>query len=305
MNKHLITIEDLDNKEVEDILALGNKFFESARLGKKKFDSLKGKTVINLFFENSTRTRTSFEIAGKRLGADVINISVDSSSAKKGETIKDTVLTLQSMSTDFMVIRHSASGIPEFLASFAKDMSIINAGDGCHQHPTQALLDLFTIKQNKKKIAGLKIVICGDVLHSRVARSNAMLLSRMGAEVTLCAPSTLMPKLALSGGIKMSNNLSECIGKADVVMMLRLQKERMNGSFLPSVREYFELFGLDRKKLSMAANDVLIMHPGPMNRGVEISSEVADDNGISLILYQVESGVAVRQAILEFMNNSI
>lgn len=299
-HKHLLDIKSLSKQDIEYILELAEKYIITQNYKKPK-KILQDKTVINLFFENSTRTRTSFELAAKRLGADTINMDVDTSSAKKGETLIDTALTLNAMHPDFIVIRHSESGAPELLSQ-KLNCSVINAGDGWNSHPTQALLDALTIKKNLKKFKGLKVTIAGDILHSRVARSNIHLLTKMGAKVSVCAPKTLMPKDIEQYNVKVFHNLEEAVTDADIVMMLRLQKERMKGAFIPSEREYFYYFGLDEKKLAKASPKVLVMHPGPINRGLEISSEIADDINRSLILQQVEMGVAVRQAILEALS---
>lgn len=266
----------------------------------KKHPILRGQTVINLFFENSTRTRTSFELAGKRMGADVINMSVAYSSVKKGETLIDTAMTLNAMHPDFVVVRHPESGAVHLLAEKMSG-AVINAGDGSHEHPTQALLDALTIRRAKGKIAGLRVAICGDIVHSRVARSNILLLKEMGAEVRIIAPATLMPPAPESLGATPYYNIVEGIRDCDIIMMLRIQTERMQGSSVPSIREYFEYFGLDEKKLELAKPDALVMHPGPMNRGVEIDTSLADDINRTVILDQVEMGVAVRQAVLEVL----
>jgi aspartate carbamoyltransferase catalytic subunit len=268
----------------------------SRRIEKKKA-TLRGRTQINLFFEPSTRTQSSFEIAGKRLGADVMNMSVAASSVKKGETLIDTAATLNAMRPDIIVVRHHAAGAVHLLARKV-DCSVVNAGDGAHEHPTQALLDALTIRRNKGRIEGLVVAICGDVLHSRVARSNIILLQALGARVRLVAPSTLLPAGIDRFGVEVFSRMSDGLRDADIVMMLRLQRERMNGSFVPSVKEYFHFFGLDGEKLAYAKPDALVMHPGPMNRGVEISSAIAD-GAQSLIREQVEMGVAVRMAVLE------
>lgn len=296
---NLLTIGDLDPKTVQALLARADVYLKGGR-EHRKYDVLRGKTVINAFFENSTRTRSSFEIAGKRLGADVINLSADSSSTKKGETLLDTARTLDAMQADAIVIRHSESGAPALVARHI-GASVINAGDGCHEHPTQALLDLATIMAAKGRVEGLKVAICGDVLHSRVARSNVLLLTMMGAEVRLVGPASLMPDTLATLGVPLYHDLDEGIGGTDVVMMLRLQLERMGSAFVPSVREYFHRFGLSRKRLQAAAADAVVLHPGPMNRGVEIESALADDVARSQILNQVEYGVAMRQAILEML----
>lgn len=263
----------------------------------KKTTSLRGRTQINLFFEASTRTQSSFELAGKRLGADVMNMSVASSSVKKGETLIDTAMTLNAMRPDILVIRHASAGAAALLAQKV-GCSVVNAGDGAHEHPTQALLDALTIRRAKGKIAGLTVAICGDVMHSRVARSNMILLNAMGARVRVVAPSTLLPAGIGQMGAEVFTDMAEGLKDADVVMMLRLQRERMEGSFVPSVREYFRYFGLDRDKLNHAHDGALVMHPGPMNRGVEIASDIADGPQ-SVIEEQVEMGVAVRMAVME------
>lgn len=299
-HKHLLDIKSLSRSDIEYILDTAEKYIKQPNKPIKKSNILEGKTLINLFFENSTRTRTSFELAGKRLGADVINMDVDTSSAKKGETLIDTALTLNAMHPDFIVIRHSESGAPELLSQ-KLNCSVINAGDGWNAHPTQALLDALTIKRNVGSFKNLKVVIAGDILHSRVARSNIQLLNKMGAKVRVAAPRTLLPSNVEKLGVEVFDNLDDAIVGVDIVMMLRLQKERMNGAFIPSGREYFYYFGLDERKLKKAKPNVFVMHPGPINRGVEIASEIADDINRSLILQQVEMGVCVRQAILEVL----
>jgi len=296
-HRHLLGIEGLSPLDIQALLDLADEAVEVSRQVEKKKATLRGRTQINLFFEPSTRTQASFELAGKRLGADVMNMSVSSSSVKKGETLIDTAATLNAMRPDLIVVRHHAAGAVNLLAQKV-DCSVINAGDGAHEHPTQALLDALTIRRNKGTIAGLTVAICGDILHSRVARSNMILLAAMGARVRLVAPSTLLPAGIEHLGFETFTRMEEGLRGADIVMMLRLQRERMNGSFVPSVKEYFRYFGLDQEKLSHAAPDALVMHPGPMNRGVEIASEVAD-GAQSLIKEQVEMGVAVRIAVLE------
>jgi aspartate carbamoyltransferase catalytic subunit len=266
----------------------------------KKQAVLRGRTLINLFFEDSTRTRTSFELAGKRLGADVINMSVSSSAVKKGETLIDTAMTLNAMRPDVLVVRHSASGAVQLLSQKV-DCSVVNAGDGQHEHPTQALLDALTIRRRLGGLAGLIVAICGDVLHSRVARSNILLLNTMGARVRVIAPPTLLPGAIERMGVEAHHDMREGLKDADIVMMLRLQSERMKGAYVPSIREYFRFYGLDRDKLAAAKPDALIMHPGPMNRGIEIDTEVADDIHRSVIREQVEMGVAVRMAVLDLL----
>ncbi|MGY6643648.1 MAG: aspartate carbamoyltransferase catalytic subunit [Salinarimonas sp.] len=296
-HRHLLGIEGLSPLDIKALLDLADAAVDVSRQIEKKKATLRGRTQINLFFEPSTRTQASFELAGKRLGADVMNMSVASSSVKKGETLIDTAATLNAMRPDLIVVRHDAAGAVNLLARKV-DCSVINAGDGSHEHPTQALLDALTIRRNKGTIAGLTVAICGDILHSRVARSNMILLAAMGARVRLVAPSTLLPAGIGALGFETFSRMEEGLAGADIVMMLRLQRERMNGSFVPSVKEYFRYYGLDREKLALAAPDALVMHPGPMNRGVEIASDVADGPQ-SLIREQVEMGVAVRMAVLE------
>ena len=298
--RHLITTEGMSSKDIDAILSLAAEYFERNHQANKKHDVLRGRTLINLFFENSTRTRTSFELAGKRLGMDVINISTSSSAVKKGESLIDTAKTLNAMQPDYIVVRHSGSGAAEIIASEVNS-HVINAGDGSYQHPTQALLDAFSIKQRYGKLKGLTVSICGDIAHSRVARSNIYLLKTMGAKVRLIAPPQLMPSKPEQFGCELFYNMREGLKDADVVMMLRVQNERMNGAALASVREYFHLYGLRRDKLALAKDNALVMHPGPINRGVEIEGDIADDLERSAILNQVESGVAVRQSILELM----
>ena len=301
--RHLLGIEPLNRPEIEALLDLADEAVAISRQVEKKRATLRGRTQINLFFEASTRTQSSFEIAGKRLGADVMNMSVSSSSMRKGETLIDTAVTLNAMHPDILVVRHHASGAVELLARKV-DGSVINAGDGAHEHPTQALLDALTIRRNKGPIEGLRVAICGDVLHSRVARSNILLLNTMGARVRVVAPSTLLPVGIERMGVEVARDMREGLEGADIVMMLRLQRERMNGSFVPSSSEYFHYFGLDQKKLAYAKPDALVMHPGPMNRGVEIDSIVAD-GAQSLIREQVEMGVAVRMAVLEALARNL
>ncbi|MZR31090.1 aspartate carbamoyltransferase catalytic subunit [Sneathiella litorea] len=299
-HRHLLDIARLDAADINQILSLAEHYAEIARTPDKNRDLLRGKTQINLFFENSTRTRTSFELAGMRLGANVINMSVGSSSVKKGETLIDTAMTLNAMHPDVLVIRHGDSGAPHLLSQKV-DCAVINGGDGSHEHPTQALLDALTIRRRKGRLEGLIVAICGDIQHSRVARSNIALLNIMGARVRIVGPTTLIPSNAAKMGVEVYNKMSEGLKDADIVMMLRLQTERMQGSFVPSIREYFHFFGLNKEKLSVAKKDALIMHPGPMNRGVEIDSEIADDLNISAISEQVEMGVAVRMACLDLL----
>ncbi|MGV6871214.1 aspartate carbamoyltransferase catalytic subunit [Pseudochelatococcus sp. B33] len=296
-HRHLLGIEGLSRPDIEALLELADKAVEVSRQVEKKRATLRGRTQINLFFEPSTRTQSSFELAGKRLGADVMNMAVSSSSVKKGETLIDTAITLNAMHPDIIVVRHHAAGAVHLLARKV-DCSVINGGDGAHEHPTQALLDALTIRRNKGRIEGLTVAICGDVLHSRVARSNIILLQALGARVRCVGPSTLLPAGIETFGVDTFTDMKNGLEGADIVMMLRLQRERMNGSFVPSVKEYFRFYGLDEEKLGYAKPDALVMHPGPMNRGVEISSTVAD-GAQSLIREQVEMGVAVRMAVLE------
>lgn len=294
--RHLLGIEDLEPSEIELILKTAESFKEISARPIKKVPALRGKTVINLFFEPSTRTRSSFEIAAKRLSADTINFSSAGSSTVKGETLIDTVRNLQSMAPDALVIRHAASGTPLVISKQVK-CSVINAGDGTHEHPTQALLDMMTIREHKGRLKGLKVAIVGDIRHSRVARSDIYGLTRMGAKIWLCGPPTLLPPEFKQFDARLTWDIREALEAADVVIMLRIQLERQHENFFPSVREYFDRFGLDRQKLRLAKPDVLVMHPGPINRGVEISSEVADGE-FSVILEQVANGIAVRMALL-------
>jgi len=296
--KHLLAIEGLEPPAIGQLLDLAESYVLLNRSGKTQRDLLRGRTLINLFFEDSTRTRTSFEIAGKRLGADVINMSVSTSSVNKGETLLDTAATLNAMQCDLLVVRHDQSGAPNLLAQKV-DAAVINAGDGTHEHPTQALLDALTIKRRKGRLAGLTVAICGDVLHSRVARSNIHLLTTMGSRVRVVGPPTLIPSEVEHLGVEVFHDMAKGLAGADIVMMLRLQKERMTRSLVPSAREYFRFWGLDSEKLAYAKPDSLVMHPGPMNRGVEIDSAVADDPLRSVIKEQVEMGVAVRMAVLD------
>ena len=302
-HRHLLGIEGLSVEEITGLLDRAEEFVALNRQVEKKRTSLRGRTLINLFFEASTRTQASFELAGKRLGADVMNMSLASSSMRKGETLIDTAVTLNSMRPDIIVVRHHASGAVALLAQKV-DCCVINAGDGAHEHPTQALLDALTIRRNKGRIAGLTVAICGDILHSRVARSNIILLTALGARVRVIAPSTLMPPAIERFGVEATHSMREGLRDADIIMMLRLQRERMNGSFVPSLQEYFHYFGLDEAKLAYAKPDALVMHPGPMNRGVEIATAVAD-GAQSLIREQVEMGVAVRMAVLEAMSRNL
>ncbi len=296
--KHLLGIQNLSIKEVKNILNEAKAFIKLNRSNSKKLDVLRGKTQINLFFEPSTRTQSSFDLAGKRLGADVMTMNVVNSSLKKGETLIDTAMTLNAMHPDIIVIRHQDSGAPNLLSQKV-NCAVINAGDGRREHPTQALLDALTIIERKGKIEGLKIGICGDILHSRVARSNIYLMNMLGAEVNVVAPETLMPKSIEKLGAKAFTDMKKGLDSCDIVMMLRLQNERMQGSFLPSKREYYEYFGLTPDKLKYASKDALVMHPGPMNRGVEIDTKLADNINVSLVKEQVELGVAVRMACLK------
>ena len=296
-HRHLLGIEGLSRPDILALLNLAEDAIEVSRQVEKKRSNLRGRTQINLFYEASTRTQASFEIAGKRLGADVMNMSVAQSSESKGETLIDTAMTLNAMRPDIIVVRHSQAGAAHLLARKV-DCSVVNAGDGAHEHPTQALLDALTIRRNKGRIEGLIVAICGDVLHSRVARSNILLLGAMGARLRVVGPSTLVPRLLERLGVEVHHDMARGLDGADIVMMLRLQRERMSGALVPSSREYFHFFGLDEEKLARAAPDALVMHPGPMNRGVEIDSSVADGPR-SLIREQVEMGVAVRMAVLE------
>ena len=299
-HKHLLDVDTLEVADVQTILDCAEHYIVRNRKVNKKHPILKGRTLINLFFENSTRTRTSFEIAGKRLGMDVINIATAQSSVKKGETLQDTARSINAMQADIIAVRHGQSGAAQMLSRVV-DGAVVNAGDGQHAHPTQALLDALTIRTHKKHIHDLKIAMCGDVLHSRVARSNIALLKKMGAKVTIVAPSTLLPPAPQTLGVRITSDMRDGLDGADVVMMLRLQMERMQGTFFPSVREYFDRYGLNADKLAYAKDDALVMHPGPMNRGVEIETPIADMIERSVILQQVELGVAVRQALLELM----
>jgi aspartate carbamoyltransferase catalytic subunit len=302
-HRHLLTVEGLGAQEINFLLDLADEFADSNRIPGKKRDILRGRTLINLFFEASTRTQSSFEMAAKRLGADVMNMNVPTSSVQKGETLIDTAMTLNAMRPDIIVVRHHAAGAVELLSQKI-DCSVINAGDGAHQHPTQALLDALTIRRVKGRIAGLTVAICGDVLHSRVARSNINVLNTLGARVRIAAPSTLLPARPERLGAEVFTDMRKALEGADVVMMLRLQRERMEGSYVPSTREYFHFFGLDQEKLARAKPDAIVMHPGPMNRGVEIASTVADHSR-SVIRDQVEMGVAVRMAVLEALARNL
>jgi len=295
--KDLLGMKDLSVDEINLILETAASFLEISTRPIKKVPTLRGKTIINLFYEPSTRTRTSFEIAGKRLSADTINISASTSSMVKGETLLDTARNLEAMNPDVIVIRHSAAGAPHLLAQFVKQ-SVINAGDGAHEHPTQALLDLMTIKEHKGNIAGLKVAIIGDIEHSRVARSNIYGLTKMGARVVLAGPATMLPRDIELMGVKVFSKIEEAIVDADVIMMLRIQLERQKQNIFPSLREYAQRFGLHPGNIKLAKPEVIVMHPGPMNRGVEISPDIADDPSYSVILDQVNKGVAVRMALL-------
>jgi aspartate carbamoyltransferase catalytic subunit len=295
-SRHLLGIAGMDAAEITLILDTAEAMKEVGTRPIKKVPTLRGRTVVNLFFEPSTRTRTSFEVAEKRLSADTLSIATATSSVVKGETLADTIRNLEAMSPDMIVIRHASSGTPHLLSRICR-AAVINAGDGMHEHPTQALLDAFTIREHKGRLAGLKVAIVGDLLHSRVLRSNVLLLNTMGAAVWLCGPSTLMPPGVGRFGVRSTSSIDEAVDGADVVMMLRIQQERMRGHFIPSAREYFALFGLTPERLRGARDDVIVMHPGPMNRGVEIDSEVAD-GPFSVILEQVANGVAVRMAVL-------
>ena len=296
-HRHLLGIRDLSPADIELLLDRADRAVAISRQSEKKTSTLRGRTQINLFYEASTRTQSSFELAGKRLGADVMNMSVASSSVKKGETLIDTAMTLNAMRPDILIIRHQSAGAAALLAQKV-GCSVVNAGDGAHEHPTQALLDALTIRRAKGPLSKLIVAICGDILHSRVARSNIMLLNALGAQVRVVAPSTLLPSGIDRMGVIVTRSMAEGLKDADVVMMLRLQRERMEGAFVPSIREYFRYFGLDAEKLKAAKDDALVMHPGPMNRGVEIASEIADGPQ-SVIQEQVEMGVAVRMAVME------
>ena len=295
-SRHLLGIDGLDAAEITLILDTAEAMKEVGKRAIKKVPTLRGRTVVNLFFEPSTRTRTSFEIAEKRLSADTLSIATATSSVTKGETLADTVRNIEAMSPDMIVMRHASSGAPHLLSRICRS-AIINAGDGMHEHPTQALLDAFTIRERKGRLDGLKVAIVGDLMHSRVLRSNVLLLNTMGADLWLCGPATLMPAGLDRFGVRVTTSVDEAVEGADVVMLLRIQQERMHGHFFPSVREYFTLFGMTPERLARAKEDVIVMHPGPMNRGVEIDSAVAD-GPYSVILEQVANGVAVRMAVL-------
>jgi len=301
---HCLSISDFHRMDIEALLALGEHYLDLSLQKSPKLDILAGKTLINVFFENSTRTEKSFELAGRRLGADVMSMQISSSSVKKGETLLDTATTLNAMNPDLLVVRHNASGAPALLSQKVS-CSVINAGDGMHEHPTQALLDALTLRQAfGGDIDGLRIAVCGDILHSRVARSNVELLNMLGCEVRLVGPPTLIPSNADRWGVDVFHDMKIGLEGCDVIMMLRLQLERMSGAFVPSKREYFHFYGLDRRMLSFAKPGALVMHPGPMNRGVEISSEIADDPDVSLITQQVETGVAMRMGILHALSEA-
>jgi len=293
---NLLDLQDLSAVEIEMVMETAKSFKEVSAREVKKVPALRGKTIVMLFFEPSTRTRTSFELAAKRLSADTVNIAASSSSLSKGETILDTARNIEAMNVDMIVVRHASAGVPHFLARHLK-ASIINAGDGCRSHPTQALLDMFTINERLGRIKGINVGIVGDILHSRVARSNIWGLTRCGANVTLCGPSTLLPVEVEKMGVRITHDLDSVIKQSDVLMLLRLQKERQQEKFLPSVREYARVFGVDREKLKVAKKDLIIMHPGPTNRGIELSADVADGEH-SVILEQVTNGVAIRMAVL-------
>ena len=292
----MLSIKDLTIKDIERIFNQAENFLKNKNIKKNK--AYADKNIINLFFEDSTRTLTSFELAGKQLGATTINMSVATSAIKKGESLIDTAMTLNAMNPSILIVRHNMSGVP-YLLSEKVNCSVINAGDGSNEHPTQALLDALTIKRNKKKISGLEVAILGDVLHSRVARSNIYLLKKLGAKIRIIAPPTLLPANIEQLGVKVFKNLEKGLENVDIIMVLRMQKERMDGTFVPSEKEFFKFWGLDRKKLNKAKNNALVMHPGPINRGIEIDSDVADDISRSLILEQVKLGVAIRMAIIK------
>ncbi len=303
MKKDLLSISDLTRDEIYRILDTANAMREIGERPIKKVPTLRGKTVVNLFYEPSTRTRTSFEIAEKRLSADTLNIAVAASSVQKGETLADTAMNIEAMSPDMIVIRHASSGACHLLSRICRSR-IINAGDGMHEHPTQALLDAYTIRQHKRTIEGCKVAIVGDLLHSRVLRSNVLLLTKLGAEVWVSGPPTLVPRGIADLGVTVSTSVEEAVADADVIMMLRIQQERMQGAFFPSLREYFQLFGMTKERVRLAKSDVIIMHPGPMNRGVEIAGDVADGPH-SVILEQVANGVAVRMAVLYLLAGGV
>jgi aspartate carbamoyltransferase catalytic subunit len=303
MKKDLLGIDDLTKEDIYRLLETAEAMREIGERPIKKVPTLRGKTVVNLFYEPSTRTRTSFEIAEKRLSADTLNIAVASSSVQKGETLADTAMNIEAMSPDMIVLRHASSGACHLLSRICRSR-IINAGDGMHEHPTQALLDAFTIRQHKPTIEGLKVTIVGDLLHSRVLRSNVLLLTKLGADVWVSGPPTLVPRGIEQLGVRVTTAVEEAVTGADVIMMLRIQQERMQGAYFPSLREYFNLFGMTVDRIARAKPDVIVMHPGPMNRGVEIASEVADGPN-SVILEQVANGVAVRMAVLYLLAGGV
>ena len=296
IHKHLLGIQNLSASEITTVLDTAESFYEISTREVKKVPTLRGKTIINLFFEPSTRTRSSFELAAKRLSADIVNFNLNASSAAKGETFKDTILNLEAMNPDAIIIRHSCSGASHYASTFSQS-NIINAGDGSHEHPTQALLDAFTMRQEKKDFKNLKVVIVGDILHSRVARSNNFLLRKMGARVTLVGPPSLLPEEFKKFGVEIDFNLDHAVKGADVIMMLRIQMERQTKNFFPSVREYRNLYSLSAQRFGRAKKNAIIMHPGPINRGVELTADMADC-AKSVILKQVENGIAVRMAVL-------
>ena len=298
--KHLLDIESLTAEEITTVLDTARAFKAVGERAIKKVPALRGRTVVNLFVEPSTRTRISFELSEQRLSADIINVTAEASSLKKGETLKDTAKNLEALNADFIIIRHSAAGAPHFLAR-VMDAHIINAGDGAHEHPTQALLDAFTIRERKGKIEGLNVTILGDILFSRVARSNIWALTKLGAKVTLCGPSTLVPRTFEAMGCHVTHDVDEALRDADIIHLLRIQHERQRKAMFPSINEYTQLFGLNKARLDKTKPDALIMHPGPVNRGVEIDSDIAD-SGRSLILEQVTNGIAVRMAALFLVN---
>ena len=295
--KHLLSIKDLSVDEIKEILKDANNLLNNKKISNNILKKIKGKSIINLFFEDSTRTLTSFELAGKKLGASVINMSIATSAIKKGESLIDTAMTLNAMNPDILIVRHNMSGVP-YLLSEKVNCSVINAGDGSNEHPTQALLDALTIIRHKKRITNLEVAIMGDVLHSRVARSNIYLLNKLKANVRVISPPTLLPAGIEKMDVKIYKNIHEGLENVDIIMVLRIQKERMEGSFVPSEKEFFRFWGLDREKLNRAKKNALVMHPGPINRGIEIDSDVADDIGRSLILEQVKLGVAVRMSVI-------
>ncbi len=302
--RHLLGIEPLDPAEITALLDLSDEYVTLNRQDRKHSDALAGLTQINMFFETSTRTQASFELAGKRLGADVMSMAMQASSVKKGETLIDTALTLNAMHPDLLVVRHPQSGAVNLLAEKV-NCAVLNAGDGCHEHPTQALLDALTIRRAKGRLHRLTVAICGDIAHSRVARSNLLLLGKMENRVRLVGPPTLMPAGAAELGVEVYHDMAQGLKDADVVMMLRLQRERMDGGFIPSEREYFHRYGLDAEKLALAKPDAIVMHPGPMNRGVEIDGTLADDIHRSVIQEQVEMGVAVRMAAMDLLARNL